>query len=136
MWSHGQRSATSLPMNGSEDLLDEIPTSPLCATGLAMLKGVTIYAVVYDSDIDKLRPAGREFKRLYAGCRSPHRVGCSETCRRFARRSSRPFVSKVSTKLSTTVVAIFKRTVPRVLTPSRRTSTPANTRFSVFTDAT
>ena len=39
-------------MNGSEDLLDEIPNvTPLRATGLAMLKGATIYAVVYDSDI-------------------------------------------------------------------------------------
>lgn len=39
-------------MNGSEDLLDEIPNvTPLRATGLAMLKGATVYAVVYDSDI-------------------------------------------------------------------------------------
>lgn len=39
-------------MNGSEDLLDEIPdVTPLRATGLAMLKGATVYAVVYDSDI-------------------------------------------------------------------------------------
>ena len=39
-------------MNGSEDLLDKIPdVTPLRATGLAMLKGTTIYAVVYDSDI-------------------------------------------------------------------------------------
>lgn len=39
-------------MNGSEDLLDEVPdVTPLRATGLAMLKGATVYAVVYDSDI-------------------------------------------------------------------------------------
>ena len=39
-------------MNKSEDLLDKIPNvTPLRATGLAMLKGATVYAVVYDSDI-------------------------------------------------------------------------------------
>ena len=39
-------------MNKSEDLLDKVPNvTPLRATGLAMLKGATVYAVVYDSDI-------------------------------------------------------------------------------------
>ena len=38
--------------DGSEDLLDEIPdVTPLRATGLAMLTGQTIIAVVFDSDI-------------------------------------------------------------------------------------
>lgn len=39
-------------MNKSEELLDKIPdVTPLRATGLTMLKGATVYAVVYDSDI-------------------------------------------------------------------------------------
>ncbi|OPZ30975.1 MAG: hypothetical protein BWZ00_00733 [Bacteroidetes bacterium ADurb.BinA174] len=39
-------------MNKSEDLLDKIPNvTPLRATGLAMLKGATVYAVVYKSDV-------------------------------------------------------------------------------------
>lgn len=39
-------------MNKSEDLLDKIPNvTPLRATGLTMLKGATIYAVVYKSDV-------------------------------------------------------------------------------------
>lgn len=39
-------------MNKSEDLLDKIPdVTPLRATGLTMLKGATVYAVVYDSDV-------------------------------------------------------------------------------------
>lgn len=36
----------------SEDLLDKVPNvTPLRATGLSMLKGATVYAVVFDSDI-------------------------------------------------------------------------------------
>lgn len=39
-------------MNKSEELLDKIPNvTPLRATGLAMLKGATVYAVVYKSDV-------------------------------------------------------------------------------------
>lgn len=41
-----------LGLNKTEDLLDKIPNvTPLRATGLAMLKGATIYAVVFDSDV-------------------------------------------------------------------------------------
>lgn len=41
-----------VPDDDREVLLDEIPdVTPLRATGLAMLKGKTVYAVVYDSDI-------------------------------------------------------------------------------------
>ncbi|MCM4158927.1 hypothetical protein FHG64_01530 [Antarcticibacterium flavum] len=41
-----------LGQDGSEDLLDEVPdVIPLRATGLAMLTGQTVLAVVYDSDI-------------------------------------------------------------------------------------
>jgi hypothetical protein len=41
-----------LGQDGSEDLLDEIPdVIPLRATGLAMLTGQTILAIVFDSDI-------------------------------------------------------------------------------------
>lgn len=41
-----------LGQDGSEDLLDEIPdVIPLRGTGLAMLTGQTILAIVYDSDI-------------------------------------------------------------------------------------
>jgi len=41
-----------LGQDGSEDLLDEVPNIiPLRATGLAMLTGQTIIAVVFDSDI-------------------------------------------------------------------------------------
>lgn len=41
-----------VPDDDREVLLDKIPDiTPLRATGLAMLKGKTVYAVVYDSDI-------------------------------------------------------------------------------------
>lgn len=41
-----------VPDDDREVLLDKIPDiTPLRATGLAMLKGETVYAVVYDSDI-------------------------------------------------------------------------------------
>ena len=41
-----------LGYNGSEDHLDKVPgVVPLRATGLTMLIGKTVYAVVYDSDI-------------------------------------------------------------------------------------
>lgn len=42
----------SVPDDNREVLLDEVPdVTPLRATGLAMLKGQTVFAVVYDSDI-------------------------------------------------------------------------------------
>lgn len=41
-----------LGLNETEDLLDKIPdVTPLRAKGLSMLKGVTVLAVVYDSDV-------------------------------------------------------------------------------------
>jgi len=42
----------TIPDDDREILLDKIPdVTPLRATGLSMLKGKTVYAVVYDSDI-------------------------------------------------------------------------------------
>jgi hypothetical protein len=42
----------AIPDDDREILLDKIPdVTPLRATGLSMLKGNTVYAVVYDSDI-------------------------------------------------------------------------------------
>jgi hypothetical protein len=48
----GPRLGAPVPDNDREVLLDKIPNvTPLRATGLAMLVGQTVYAVVYDSDI-------------------------------------------------------------------------------------
>ncbi|MDZ7605104.1 MAG: hypothetical protein U5K79_05840 [Cyclobacteriaceae bacterium] len=48
----GPRLGAPIPDDDREVLLDKIPNvTPLRATGLSMLKGKTVYAVVYDSDI-------------------------------------------------------------------------------------
>lgn len=48
----GPRLGAAIPDDDREVLLDKIPNvTPLRATGLAMLVGQTVYAVVYDSDI-------------------------------------------------------------------------------------
>lgn len=48
----GPRLGSPVPDDDREVLLDKIPNvTPLRATGLAMLVGQTVYAVVYDSDI-------------------------------------------------------------------------------------
>jgi hypothetical protein len=48
----GPSLGASVPDDGREVLLDEIPNvTPLRATGLKMLEGKTVLAVVYDSDI-------------------------------------------------------------------------------------
>jgi len=48
----GPKLGAPVPDDDREILLDEIPNvTPLRATGLKMLEGTTVYAVVYDSDI-------------------------------------------------------------------------------------
>lgn len=48
----GPRLGATIPDDDREVLLDKIPNvTPLRATGLAMLVGQTVYAVVYDSDV-------------------------------------------------------------------------------------
>ncbi len=48
----GPRLGATIPDDDREVLLDKIPNvTPLRATGLAMLIGQTVYAVVYDSDV-------------------------------------------------------------------------------------
>ena len=48
----GPRLGAPIPDDDREVLLDKIPNvTPLRATGLAMLVGQTVYAVVYDSDV-------------------------------------------------------------------------------------